>query len=102
VREFTDEALPARFAGRGWLRSGMGGECAFWSVRPSRYPATRILIMHIFAAGDQYLDSDALFGVTESPVVEFAAHPAGAAPDGRVLDTAWASLNFDIVLEARP
>jgi hydroxyquinol 1,2-dioxygenase len=65
-------------------------------------PGHRTLITHVFAAGDPYLDSDAVFGVKESLVVEFAEHPAGAAPDGRVLDTVWASLNFDIVLEARP
>ena len=65
-------------------------------------PGHRTLITHVFAAGDPYLDSDAVFGVKESLVVEFAEHPAGAAPDGWVLDTAWASLNFDIVLEARP
>jgi hydroxyquinol 1,2-dioxygenase len=65
-------------------------------------PGHRTLITHIFAAGDPYLGSDAVFGVKESLVVEFAEHPAGATPDGRVLDTAWASLNFDIVLEARP
>jgi hydroxyquinol 1,2-dioxygenase len=65
-------------------------------------PGHRTLIMHVFAAGDPYLDSDAVFGVKESLIADFAEHSAGAAPDGRVLDTAWTSLNFDIVLEARP
>jgi hydroxyquinol 1,2-dioxygenase len=118
--------------GRGWLRSGTDGEHAFWSVRPSPYPIAddgpvgeqlaatgrspmrpahlhftvdapghRTPITHVCAAGDPYL-GDAVFGVKESLVVEFAEHPAGAAPDGWVLDTAWAGLNFDIVLEARP
>ena len=40
-----------------------------------------------------------MFGVKDSLVVEFAEHPPGTAPDGRVLDTAWASVDFDIVLD---
>jgi hydroxyquinol 1,2-dioxygenase len=34
-------------------------------------PGYRTLITHIFAAGDKYLDSDAVFGVKESLIVEF-------------------------------
>ena len=120
-----------RTAGRGWLRTGEGGEYRFWSVRPSAYPipddgpvgrlltATdrgpmrpahlhfkveapgyRTLVTHIFVAGDPYLDRDAVFGVKESLVVDFAEHPPGRAPDGRELDTPWASVRFDLVLES--
>ena len=62
-------------------------------------PGHCTLITHIFAAGDPYLDRDAVFGVKESLIVEFAEHGPGTAPDGRVLDTAWSSVEFDIVLE---
>jgi protocatechuate 3,4-dioxygenase beta subunit len=62
-------------------------------------PGHRTLITHIFAAGDPNLGSDAVFGVKDSLVVEFAEHDPGRAPDGRVLDTAWSSVRFDIVLE---
>jgi hydroxyquinol 1,2-dioxygenase len=57
------------------------------------------LITHIFAAGDEYLDRDAVFGVKESLIVDFAEHPPGSAPDGRTLDDPWTSVSFDIVLE---
>jgi hydroxyquinol 1,2-dioxygenase len=63
-------------------------------------PGHRTLITHVFAAGDPHLDSDAVFGVKESLVVEFAEHPPGTAPDGRELDVSWTSTEFDIVLEA--
>jgi hydroxyquinol 1,2-dioxygenase len=63
-------------------------------------PGHRTVITHVFAAGDPYLDSDAVFGVKESLVVEFTEHGPGTAPDGRVLDTAWSSVEFDIVLES--
>lgn len=61
-------------------------------------PGHRTLITHIFVAGDRYLDSDAVFGVKDSLVVEFAEHPPGRAPDGRELAQPWASVEFDIVL----
>jgi hydroxyquinol 1,2-dioxygenase len=65
-------------------------------------PGFRTLVTHVFVAGDPHLGSDAVFGVKESLVVDVAEHPAGTAPDGRVLDTPWASTHFDIVLpEAR-
>ena len=57
------------------------------------------LVTHIFVPGDPYLDRDAVFGVKESLVKEFAAQPAGTpAPDGRAVDGAWSRVRFDIVL----
>jgi maleylacetate reductase len=61
-------------------------------------PGYRTLITHIFVAGDQYLDRDAVFGVKESLITEFAEHPPGTGPDGRQLDGPWTSVAFDIVL----
>ncbi len=62
-------------------------------------PGYRTLITHIFVAGDEHLGSDAVFGVKESLIAEFPEHPAGTAPDGRVLDGPWNSVEFEIVLE---
>ena len=62
-------------------------------------PGHRTLVTHIFVAGDPYLDRDAVFGVKDSLVVDFTEHPPGRAPDGRVLDTPWAGVRFDILLE---
>jgi protocatechuate 3,4-dioxygenase beta subunit len=64
-------------------------------------PGYRTLITHIFAAGDEYLDRDAVFGVKESLVVEFAEHGPGTAPDGSEQSGPWASVGFDMVLEAQ-
>jgi hydroxyquinol 1,2-dioxygenase len=61
-------------------------------------PGYRTLITHIFVAGDPYLDHDAVFGVKDSLVVDFAEHAAGPAPDGRALDAPWTSVTFDILL----
>ncbi len=45
-------------------------------------PGFRRLITHVFVDGDQYLDSDAVFGVKESLIDAFPFQPAGVAPDG--------------------
>ena len=61
-------------------------------------PGYRTLITLIFVAGDPYLDRDAVFGVKDSLITDFAEHPAGPGPDGRPLDEPWTSVRFDIVL----
>ena len=61
-------------------------------------PGYRTLITHIFVAGDPYLDRDAVFGVKESLITDFAEHPAGPGRTGALLDGPWTSVEFDIVL----
>lgn len=61
-------------------------------------PGYRMLITHIFVAGDPYLDRDAVFGVKDSLILRFAERPAGPGPEGRHLDGPWTSVTFDIVL----
>jgi protocatechuate 3,4-dioxygenase beta subunit len=59
----------------------------------------RRLVTHIFVRGGEFQDSDAVFGVKESLLVDFAEHPAGTtAPDGTRPDRAWTSAEFAIVL----
>jgi hydroxyquinol 1,2-dioxygenase len=57
------------------------------------------LVTHIFVPGDEYLERDAVFGVKDSLVKEFAAQEAGTpTPDGRAVDGPWSRTRFDIVL----
>jgi hydroxyquinol 1,2-dioxygenase len=66
-------------------------------------PGYRTLITHIFVRGNEYLESDAVFGVKPSLVVDFAEHAAGTeTPDGRPVQTDWASAEFTIVLAPDP
>jgi len=62
----------------------------------------KTLITHVFAAGDEYLDSDVVFGVKDSIVSTFAEHAPGIAPDGRKLDEPFAHLHYDFRLKRRP
>jgi hydroxyquinol 1,2-dioxygenase len=64
-------------------------------------PGHRTLITHLFVAGDPNLDRDAVFGVKDSLIVEFAEHGPGTSPDGRALDKPWNSVSFDIVLQTQ-
>jgi protocatechuate 3,4-dioxygenase beta subunit len=59
----------------------------------------RRLVTHIFVRGGDFQDSDAVFGVKESLLVDFVENPAGtAAPDGTTPDRSWTSAEFHIVL----
>lgn len=56
------------------------------------------LITHVFRNGDQYLDSDAVFGVRQSLIADWYQHPAGQAPDGSMLMVPFYTLDFDFTL----
>jgi hydroxyquinol 1,2-dioxygenase len=56
------------------------------------------LITHVFVAGDPYLDSDAVFGVKDELVTEFALCEPGTAPDRTQRDTPYYTMNYDLVL----
>jgi hydroxyquinol 1,2-dioxygenase len=59
----------------------------------------RTLVTHIFATGDPYLATDAVFGVKESLIHDFAEQAEGApTPTGREVDGPWSRVQFDIVL----
>jgi hydroxyquinol 1,2-dioxygenase len=59
----------------------------------------RTLVTHVFPRGDAYLDSDSVFGVRESLIVD--VHQQGATtptPDGRQVAGPWARIEVDLVL----
>lgn len=62
-------------------------------------PGHVTLTTHLFVANSPYIDSDAVFGVRPSLVVDFEPHPAGKAPDGRAIDTPYWSAHYDFRLE---
>jgi hydroxyquinol 1,2-dioxygenase len=62
-------------------------------------PGYETLVTHVFVAGDQYLDSDAVFGVKNSLISEFPEHPPGAMPDGVECATPWRELTYNFGLK---
>ena len=53
---------------------------------------------HAVVADSLYLDSDAVFDVRDSLIVDFDAHGPGEAPDGRLLDRPYWSAHYDFRL----
>jgi hydroxyquinol 1,2-dioxygenase len=53
---------------------------------------------HLFVAGSDYLDSDAVFGMKESLVAQFNRHPPGIGPGGERMDTSFYTVNYDFRL----
>ena len=53
---------------------------------------------HLFVEGDEYLDSDAVFGVKHSLVVDFKDHSAGPTPDGKKSAAPFCTAEFDFRL----
>jgi hydroxyquinol 1,2-dioxygenase len=61
-------------------------------------PGYQRLTTHLFVSDSPYLDSDAVFGVRNSLVVDFAQHAPGTAPDGRQLDKPYYTASYDFKL----
>ena len=61
-------------------------------------PGHERLITHVFRSGDQYLDSDAVFGVRSSLIADWQRHEAGTAPDGTPMTDPFSTLDFTFVL----
>lgn len=55
---------------------------------------------HVFVAGDRYLNSDAVFGVKDSLVVDFIRHEPGVAPDGTKWERPYFTIQYDFGLQA--
>ncbi|MBY0338717.1 MAG: intradiol ring-cleavage dioxygenase [Acetobacteraceae bacterium] len=62
-------------------------------------PGHQTLVTHVFVSGDDYLDSDAVFGVKRELIRDFPAQPPGPAPGGRVMETPWRRLDCDFALK---
>ncbi|HEX4986145.1 MAG TPA: intradiol ring-cleavage dioxygenase [Burkholderiales bacterium] len=61
-------------------------------------PGFERVATHLFVAGDEYLDSDAVFGVKPSLIVDFVAHAAGPTPDGGSSAVPFHTAEFDFRL----
>lgn len=77
-------------------RGGMRPAHIHFMIRAAGYHK---LTTHVFAAGDEHLSDDAVFGVKEQLVAEFDDHPATEPPPpGGPVGSAWSSVSYDFVL----
>ena len=63
-------------------------------------PGHHAITTHLFAAGSEYIDSDAVFGVKDSLVTAFRKHPAGVAPDGTSRNVPFYTVDYDFRLRS--
>jgi hydroxyquinol 1,2-dioxygenase len=61
-------------------------------------PGYGAVTTHLFVKGDPYLDTDAVFAVKESLIVDFVEHPAGRAPDGGTCVQPFCTASYDFRL----
>lgn len=61
-------------------------------------PGHHSVTTHLFVADSPYLDSDAVFGVRDSLIVEFQSHEPGIAPDGRQMKSRFHTAEYDFRL----
>ena len=72
--------------------------------RPGPHPHDRLRARpsdggtHLFVKGAPYLDSDAVFAVKDSLIVDFERHEPGPAPDGAVMDVPFYTCEYDFRL----
>jgi hydroxyquinol 1,2-dioxygenase len=61
-------------------------------------PGHQAVTTHLFVADSPYLDSDAVFGVRDSLIVEYERHAPGTAPDGRKMNKPYHVAHYDFRL----
>ncbi|MBX5459845.1 MAG: intradiol ring-cleavage dioxygenase [Steroidobacteraceae bacterium] len=61
-------------------------------------PGHASVTTHLFVAGSEYLDSDAVFGMKESLVARFDRHEPGVAPTGERMTTPFYTVEYDFRL----
>ncbi|MBX6425884.1 MAG: catechol 1,2-dioxygenase [Variibacter sp.] len=64
-------------------------------------PGYHPVITHLFRRGDEYIDTDVVFGVKEQLIVDFEEQPPGKAPNGDMIDEPWYLVRYDFVLERK-
>jgi hydroxyquinol 1,2-dioxygenase len=62
-------------------------------------PGYHRVVTHLFQRGCPYIETDVVYGVKEPLIVDFVEKPAGVAPNGEKVDTAFYVINYDFVLQ---
>jgi hydroxyquinol 1,2-dioxygenase len=62
-------------------------------------PGYHSLVTHLFRRGDEYIDSDVVYGVKEPLIVDFVERPPGKTPTGETLSTPYYEVRYDFLLQ---
>jgi len=58
-------------------------------------------VTHLFQKGDEFIESDVVYGVKEPLIVDFVKKPAGKAPTGETVGTPYYEVRYDFVLQRK-
>ncbi|HZP79133.1 MAG TPA: dioxygenase [Pseudolabrys sp.] len=64
-------------------------------------PGYRRVVTHLFQRGDEYIETDVVYGVKEPLIVDFVKKPPGKAPNGEIVNTPYYEVHYDFVLQAQ-
>jgi hydroxyquinol 1,2-dioxygenase len=56
-------------------------------------------VTHLFQKGDEFIETDVVYGVKEPLIVEFVKKPPGKAANGEIVATAFYEVRYDFVLQ---
>lgn len=62
-------------------------------------PGYKPVVTHLFQKGDQYIDSDVVYGVKEPLIVDFVKKNGGKTPTGETLSSPFYEVKYDFVLQ---
>jgi hydroxyquinol 1,2-dioxygenase len=58
-------------------------------------------VTHLFQRGDEFIDSDVVYGVKEPLIVDFVTKPPGKAPTGEMMSTPFYEVRYDFALQKK-
>jgi hydroxyquinol 1,2-dioxygenase len=62
-------------------------------------PGYHGVVTHLFQKGDQYIETDVVYGVKEPLIVEFTKKSGGKTPTGETLNEPFYEVHYDFVLQ---
>ena len=62
-------------------------------------PGYRGCVTHLFQNGDEFIETDVVYGVKAPLIVEFVKKPPGKTPTGETVSTPFYEVRYDFVLE---
>ena len=61
-------------------------------------PGFHRVVTHVFQAGDEFIETDVVYGVKKELIVDFVKKPPGKAPTGEMMTTPFFEVNYDFAL----
>lgn len=62
-------------------------------------PGHKAVVTHLFRKGDEFIETDVVYGVKAPLIVDFVKKPGGKAPTGEVLAEPFYEVRYDFVLQ---